>query len=70
MADLRRSNEAQCIACDGASSAGTRFHLEAAHVGAVDVRDSGVGLIVFGLADRGPFFGFGDAVYYELGETI
>jgi hypothetical protein len=64
------SNEAQGLTGGDGGGAGSGLHLEAAHVGAVDVRYTGVGLVVLGLADRGPFFGFGDAVDDEFGEAV
>jgi hypothetical protein len=68
--DLCGSDEAEGVAGGHGGSAGSGAHLEAAHVWAVDVGDAVVGLVVFGLADRGPFFGFGDAVDDEAGETV
>ena len=54
---------------DGCGS-GAGFHLEAAHVGAVDVGHAVVILVVLRLSDGRPFSRFGHAVDDELGEAI
>jgi hypothetical protein len=68
--NARLSNETQVCSSGYRGSAGTRTVLKAAHIGRCYGCDAGVGLVVFGLADGDPFFGFWVAVDDELGETI
>ena len=63
-------HEPEFLARGNGGEASTRSHLEAAHVRAIDVGDAVVGLVVFGLADGLPFFGFFDAADNEFGEAV
>lgn len=63
-------DKAECIACSDRSSTCAGAILKAAHVGAGHTSDTGVGLVVLGLTNGGPFCGFGRAVDDELGEAV
>jgi hypothetical protein len=70
MRDAGFGHEAEVGACSDGCGAAAHAVLEAAHVRRGYRCHAGVGLVVFGLADGCPFFGFGRAVDDEFGEAV
>jgi hypothetical protein len=70
MRDAGFGYEAEVGPCGDGCGAAARAVLEAAHVRRCHGCHAGVGLVVFGLADGYPFFGFGSAVDDEFGEAV
>jgi len=68
--DGGHGDKAELFASGHSGVTRARFHLEAAHVGTVDISDAKVSLVVLGLANGLPFFGFGLAIDDELGEAV
>jgi hypothetical protein len=70
MRNARLRNETEVSTRGDSGGVGSRAVLEAPHVGGGNGCDARVALVIFGLPDGDPFFGFGNAVDYELGEAV
>jgi len=70
MRHRRQRGEAECVASSDRGGTRASSVLEATHVTARYASDTGVGLVVLGLANGCPFCSLGGAIDDELGETI